>query len=163
MIRTGQSNIQHSRETQNFILEATVTAGIDNAAPMKLAIFENDILQGDYKENVGLPMFMTDSEKNQSSNEWRTYREINAQLTKHRGQGFSLILGQCTQFLQDKMKQGTEWNVFSTSYGPLTLYRLIEKTVLGKTEDQYPFATVYNQELGFYAFRQYTMSNPQWY
>ena len=50
-----------------------------------------------------------------------------------------------------------------TSYDPLTLYHLIENTVLGQTEDQYPFVTVYNQELGFYAFRQDTLSNPQWY
>ena len=61
------------------------------------------------------------------------------------------------------MKQDTEWNVVSTSYDPLNLYRFIENTVLGQTEDQYPFATVYNQELGFYTFRQYTLSNPQWY
>ena len=51
----------------------------------------------------------------------------------------------------------------STFYDPLTLYRLIEKTVLGKTEYQYPFAMVYNQELGFYAFRLDTLSNLQWY
>ena len=61
------------------------------------------------------------------------------------------------------MKQDTEWNVVSTSYEPLTLYRLIENTVLGQTEDQYPFTTVYNQELGFYTFIQYTLSNLQWY
>jgi hypothetical protein len=29
-------------------------------------------------------------------------------------------------------------------------------------EDQYLFATVYNQELRFYSFLQETMSNPQW-
>ena len=51
----------------------------------------------------------------------------------------------------------------STFYDPLILYRFIEKTVLGQTEDQYLFATVYNQKLGFYAFRQDTLSNPQWY
>ena len=51
--------------------------------------------------------------------------------------------------MQAKMKQDTEWNVVSTSYDPLTLYRLIENNVLGQTEDQHPFATVYNQELGF--------------
>ena len=39
---------------------------------------------------------------------------------------------------------------------------MIEKTVLGNTEDQYSFATVYNQELGFYAFRQDMLSNLQW-
>ena len=51
----------------------------------------------------------------------------------------------------------------STSYDPLTIYRFIENTVLGQTEDQHPFATVYNQELGFYVFRQDNPSNPQLY
>ena len=106
---------------------------------------------------------MTDLEKTHSRNEWHAYRERNSQLAKHRGQGFSLIIGKCTQLLQDKMNQDTEWNVVRTFYDPLTLYRLIEKTVLDQTEDQYPFATVYSQELGFYAFRQYTLYNQKWY
>jgi hypothetical protein len=106
---------------------------------------------------------MSDSEKMQYSNDWRTYQEWNALLTKHRGQAFSLILGQCTQLLQDRMKQDTNWNTASTSYNPLELYRLIKKMTLAKMEDQYPFATVYDQELGFYSFWQETMSNPQWY
>ena len=92
---------------------------------MKMDILENAIAQGEYEANVDVPIVMTDSEKTQSRNEWRIYREINNQLKKHRGQGLSLILGQCTQLLQDKMKQDTEWNVFSTSYDPLTLYWLI--------------------------------------
>jgi hypothetical protein len=74
-----------------------------------------------------------------------------------------LIQGQCTQLLQDKMKQDTDWAVVSTSYDPLMLYRLIERTILAQTEDQYPFATVYDQELLFYSFKQETLSNPQWY
>jgi hypothetical protein len=53
--------------------------------------------------------------------------------------------GQCTQLLQDKMKQDTDWAIVSTSYDPLTLYRLIERTILAHTEDQYPFATMYDQ------------------
>ena len=61
------------------------------------------------------------------------------------------------------MKQDTEWNVVSTSYDPLTLYKFIKKTVPGQKEDQYHFETVYNQELGFNAFRQDNLSNPQWY
>ena len=108
---------------------------------MKLAILENQIAQGDFEQNVEVPIEMTDSEKTQYSNEWRTYREWNTQLSKHRGQAFSLILGQCTQLLQDKMKQDIDWNAVSTSYDPLALYRLIEKTILAQTEDQYPFAT----------------------
>jgi hypothetical protein len=75
-------------------------------------------------------------------------------LTKHRGQAFSLILGQCNQLLQDRLKQDTGWNMASTSYNPLELYWLIKKMTLVQTEDQYPFATVYDQELGFYSFWQ---------
>jgi hypothetical protein len=61
------------------------------------------------------------------------------------------------------MKQNTDWIMASTSYNPLELYQLIEKMTLAQTEDQYPFATVYDQEIGFYSFQQETMSNPQWY
>jgi hypothetical protein len=61
------------------------------------------------------------------------------------------------------MKQDTEWNTVSISYDPLTLYRLIERTVLTQTEDQCPFATIYDRELSFYSFKQDNLSNPQWY
>jgi hypothetical protein len=61
------------------------------------------------------------------------------------------------------MKQDTDWKTVSISYDPLTLYRLIERTVLAQTEDRYPFETVYDQELSFYSFKQDNPSNPQWY
>jgi hypothetical protein len=35
------------------------------------------------------------------------------------------------------MKQDTDWAIVSTSYDPLTLYRLIERTIFAQTEDQY--------------------------
>ena len=65
MIRIGQSNIQTARETQNIILEAAVTAGTDDVAPMKLVILENVIAQGEYEANVDVPIVITDSEKTQ--------------------------------------------------------------------------------------------------
>jgi hypothetical protein len=61
------------------------------------------------------------------------------------------------------MKQDMDWNTVSISYDPLTLYRLIERTVLAQTEDRYPFATVYDLELLFYLFKQDNLSNPQLY
>ena len=60
MIRTGQENIQTARSTQRTIVEATVTAAIDDTAPMKLAILENEISQGDYEQNMDIPIIMTD-------------------------------------------------------------------------------------------------------
>jgi hypothetical protein len=163
MIRNGQANIQTARQAQELILRSAVVTGTDPDAPMRLATLQNDIAQGNFEANVDVPIQLTDSEKTQNSNKWQSYREQNANLLKHRGQAFSLILGQCTQLLQDKMKQDIDWNAASISYDPLTLFRLIEKTVLAQTEDQYPFATVYDQELAFYASRQENLSNPQWY
>ena len=61
MIRTGQANIQTARATQKTILEAAVTAGINDADHMKLAILVNKITQGDYKANVDVTIIMTDS------------------------------------------------------------------------------------------------------
>ena len=69
MIRTGQENIYTARATQSNIMEAKITAVIDDAASMKLAMSENEIAQGDYKQNVNVSIIMTDSEKTQSSNE----------------------------------------------------------------------------------------------
>jgi hypothetical protein len=80
---------------------------------------------------------------------------------KHKVQALSFIQGQCTQLLQDKMKQDPDWITVSISYDNLTLYRLIERTVFSQTDDKYPFATVYDQELGFYSFKQDSLSNPQ--
>jgi hypothetical protein len=89
---------------------------------MQLAILDNEIAEGNYKQNNEVPIKMSDSEKTQYSKDWRTYRERNALLMKHKGQTFSPILGQCTQLLQDRMKQDTDWNAASTSYSLLDLY-----------------------------------------
>jgi hypothetical protein len=61
------------------------------------------------------------------------------------------------------LKQDTDFITVCTSYDSLILYRLAEKTILAQTEDQYPFATVYDQEASFYSFMQEELSNPQWY
>jgi hypothetical protein len=145
-------------------LLAAVAAGGAEDAPMKLAILENEIARGEFEASVEIPIDLNDSEKTQHINDWRSCRERNANLLKHRGQAFSLILGQCTQLPQDKMKQDADWTAVSTSYDPLTLFRLIEKTALAqRTEDQHPFATIYDQELGSHSFRQETLSNAPWH
>jgi hypothetical protein len=74
-----------------------------------------------------------------------------------------MIRGQCMQVLLDKMKHDIDWIPASTSYNPLTIFALIEKTILAQTGDQYPYATVYEQESTLYSFSQNTLSNEQWY
>jgi hypothetical protein len=74
-----------------------------------------------------------------------------------------MIRGQCMQVLLDKMEHDTDWINASTSYNPLILFALIEKTILAQKEDQYPYATVYEQECTLYSFSQNSLSKEQWY
>ena len=114
--------------------------------PFKLAVVENEIAQGDFDAMSPVSMVLTDAKKTANSNAWRSYCKKNANLLKHRGQAYSLILGQCTQLLHDKLKQEPTWAVVSVSYILLQLHRLIERVILAQTEDQFPFATIYEQE-----------------
>ena len=80
-----------------------------------------------------------------------------------RGQVFALIYGQCTQLLQDKMKQEKNWIAASASYKPLDLYKLIENVVVKQTEDQYPVAAVCKQYCQVYNAKQGSNNNTEWY
>ncbi len=42
------------------------------------------------------------------SNSWQTYRERTDRLVRSRGKVYSLVLGQCTTVLLDKMKQDAD-------------------------------------------------------
>jgi hypothetical protein len=158
-----QARLHTARSLQLIQLQAAVVTATDPEAPMLLAILENDIEEATYNATLPLPIKLEDEEYTQHNNEWRTYRERKSRLEKQRGQAFSMIRGQCMQVLLDKMKHDTDWNLASVSYDPLTLFKLIEKTVLAQTEDQYPYATVYEQECTLYSFNQNTLSNEQWY
>jgi hypothetical protein len=162
--RLAQSvRLTHARNAQRLVLVAAVTAAEDPAAPMNLALLDNEIEEAAYQLSVPLPMRLDESEATLYHNDWRTYRERSSRLEKQRGQAFSMIRGQCMQVLLDKMKHDTDYSVASTSYDPLTLFALIEKTILAQTEDQYPYATVYEQECTLYSFSQNVLSNEQWY
>lgn len=124
MIHDGQRNLQAARAARLVILEAAAAAVplVDTDAPMNLAILQNEITQGTYELDQEVPIKLMDSEKTAWSNAWRTYRERSANLEKHQGQAFTLIQGQCTQLLMDKMKQDVDWSTVSVSYNPLTLF-----------------------------------------
>jgi hypothetical protein len=89
MVRTGEENLQWAHLLKRVILEAAAALGADPDAPMQLEILDNEIAEGNYKQNNEVTIEMSDSEKMQYSNDWRTYRERNALMTKHRGQAFS--------------------------------------------------------------------------
>jgi hypothetical protein len=69
MIRTGQLNIQWARQAKETILKAAVLAGIDLEAPMKLAILQKKIAQGEFAANIEVPVELNESEKTQFNND----------------------------------------------------------------------------------------------
>ena len=60
-------------------------------------------------------MKLTEDEKIAHSNAWRTHMEATESLKKSRGKICSLLIGQCTQVLVDKMKQDSDWVTISES------------------------------------------------
>jgi hypothetical protein len=83
MIRTGQLNYQRARQAQETVLKSSVLAGIDIDTPIKLEIIQNEIAQEEFAANIEVPVDLKDSDKTKFSNDWRTFRECNANLIKH--------------------------------------------------------------------------------
>jgi hypothetical protein len=73
MIRNGQLNIQQARQAQETILKAAVQAGTDMNAPMRLAILQNEIAQGEFAASIEVPVLLTDSGKTMFRNNGRTF------------------------------------------------------------------------------------------
>ena len=68
---------------------------------------------------------------------------------------YSLLLGQCTQVLVDKMKQDADWVTISESFDPILLFKLIEKYVLNQSDNQYPTTAIFIAEhQSILSFRQ---------
>ena len=95
MVRDGQANLRAARDLQRASLQTMMDSGNAPAdTPFKLAVVENEIVQGGFDAMSPVPMVLTDAEKTANSNTWRSYRDRNTNLLKHRGQVYSLILGQ---------------------------------------------------------------------
>jgi len=161
-IKANESRLLNARLKTESALEVSVKND-EPGAIIKLAELQNAMADAEFKAKQEIPIQLTEEQKVMHNNEWCTYREREATLQKQRGQAFSMIRGQCMQVLLDKMKHDPDWTATSESYDPLTLYKMIEKTVLAQTEDQYPFATVYEQECSLYGFAQHSLTNDQWY
>ena len=77
---------------------------------------------------------------------------------------FTIIIGQCTQRLQDKMHDDDKWDSVNKNKKPLELYALIERAVMKQTDDKYPPCNVVNNLLSVLLMKQQqNMSNAQWY
>ena len=94
LVHMGQYKIEASRRAQASMLkEASTAEPSDAEMAMKIATLDNKIAKGDYDLADKIPIYMSESEKTAYENGWRTYKERNSNLGKHKVQVYSLILG----------------------------------------------------------------------
>jgi hypothetical protein len=89
LAQNARNNIRATRTQQLALLEQALDDG-DTGAAMEIAVLQNDMAQAAFEAQQPIPIGLTDEEKAQYSNAWRTYRERNSRLQKNRGQAFSL-------------------------------------------------------------------------
>jgi len=94
-----------SLRAEKTAIEAEINQAPTNRGLLKeLQEVDDQIARGNIEINDEVEMKLTDDEKTAHSNAWRTHRETTESLKKSRGKIYSLLLGQCTQVLVDKIK-----------------------------------------------------------
>jgi hypothetical protein len=120
----------------------------------KLREIDNQIAKCNIELTDEVKMKLREDKKISHSNAWRTHRETTESLKKSRGNVYSILIGQCTQVLIDKMKQDTDWVAISKAFDPILLFKPIEKLVLKQSDNQYATAVLIAKQLSILMFRQ---------
>ena len=104
------------------------------------------------------------NEKYSHSNAHQTHREDNHKLSEYQAKVFSLLMGQCTVPLKDKMKEDSDRHDISNKYDHIRLLLLIEKTVLKQTESKNPYQRVQDEMRALLNFQKAAgMNNNNYY
>jgi hypothetical protein len=121
---------------KKLAIEAEIqVAPTDRGLLKKVREVDDQIAKGEIELANEVKMKLTKDEKIAHVNAWRTHRETTESLKKSRGKVYSLLLGQCTQVLVDKMKQDIDWVIISESFDLILLFKLIEKFVLKQSDN----------------------------
>jgi hypothetical protein len=130
-----------------------IQAPTDRGLLKELREVDDQIARGDTELNDEVKMKLTEDEKAHSI-AWRCHQESTESIKKSRSKIYSLLLGQCTQVLVDKMKQDTDWVSISDSFDPHLLFKLIKKFVLRQFDNQYKTAVLIAEQLPILQFHQ---------
>jgi hypothetical protein len=98
-----RQNLRNAHAAKLASLEAD-----KNSNPVEIAQLQNDIVQSDFQVMQPVPYDLTANEKTQWDAEWKTYQQRKDQMVKNCSQAYSLVLSQCTQLLQDQLKQDAD-------------------------------------------------------
>ncbi len=124
------------RAEKTAIKAKIISAPTNHGLLKELCEVDDQITKGDIELKDEVEMKLTDDEKTAHSNTWPSHRESSDSLKKSRGKIYSLLLGQCTQVLVDKMKQDVDWVKISGLFDLTLLFKLIKKFVLKQYDNQ---------------------------
>jgi hypothetical protein len=98
-----------SLRAEKMAIEAKIiSAPTDCGLFKELHKVDDQIAKADIKLKDEVKIKLTNDEKTAHSNAWHSHCKTSNSLEKRRGKIYSLLLGQCTQVLVDKMKQDTD-------------------------------------------------------
>ena len=126
LIRKQQQNNLAKFQRRKVRLQAAINASTSdsNCADREGNMFDvdNKIIQVEYNISVDVRVPLTKEEKG----EWKTNEKAyNERVQKHllnQQKAFAIILGQCTQRLQDKMHDDDKWKDVNKKQKPFELY-----------------------------------------
>ncbi len=137
-----------SLRAEKMAIEAKIISAPTDCRVLKeFCEVDDQIAKGDTELNDEVKMKLTNDGKMVHSNAWFTHQETTESLKKIRVKVYSLILGQCTQVLVDKMKQDADWVTISESFDPILLFKLIKKFVLKQSDNQSKMAVLIAERL----------------
>jgi hypothetical protein len=120
-VRRKQVNMRTALDVKLAQLQSA--SGTQDA--VAIAEVKNQVNDVVYHQGQEVPYNLTDSEKLEYSNERKTHSQHITTLEKHCGNVYALIYGQCTQILQDKMKQDKNW---ATEVSPTSRWSFINSS-----------------------------------
>ncbi len=130
----------------------------------KLLEIENEILRAEYSANLKIELPLTEEEKGEWQQSQKLYGDRCAKHILNQQKAFTIIIGQCTQRLQDKLHDNLQSETINKDQKPLELYTLIEKVVMKQTGDEYPPQNLMENMLAVLTLKQQNnQSNTQWY
>jgi hypothetical protein len=141
-------------KSEKAAIEAEIQVASSRTLLRELREVDDQIAKCNIELTDKVEMKLTEDEKIAHSNAWRTHRETTESLKKSRGKVSSLLLGQCTQVLINKMKQDADWVAISKAFDPILLFKLIVKFVLKQSDNQYATAVLIAEQLSILTFRQ---------
>ncbi len=164
LLRIGIARVKATKErielklrgliSEKAAIEVEIQVASSRTLLRELREVDDQITKCNIELTNEVEMKLTEDEKIAHANAWRTHRETTESVKVSRGKVYSMLMGQCTQVLVDKMEQDVDWVTISESFDPILLFKLIEKYVLKQSDNQYPTAVLIAEHQSILSFRQ---------